>query len=256
MVLHFCSFLIASEFRDQQDRLMELSRKCSLKKSMVGKCSLLVKGFYVLLYDDSNSCTVASLEYFDRTFKINYEKSRRQNWMEDSVTNRLIDESQVCQRTNVKGADGFERGHFVSHGNWNYNKKMVREMSVTTNAFPQLKGFNGYKDVEVFGGQLSSSVDYFAITCPIDDCRRIVKVIVCTKNNSTAILTFDFPNTKKAYDALTPAERRCGGSFMTDSSILSKLPFDIDIAKDAVFIQKEGLMWKRQTIKAIKRLLD
>lgn len=209
---------------------------------------MLLKAFYIQLYDDTHNCPVASFELLKKGHQWANGKAKRQEWKADSVKNSLFDDEPFSKNTI------FERGHFVRHGNWNCNKKMVSEMSVMTNAFPQVKEFKGYMDAEEFGSMLSRHIDAFIITCPIDKCERVVKVFLWTTKSSTVILPFSFPNTEDSCGNLPSNEKRFGGSFITNRSILRHLPFEIENVKDAIFIQEEPLLqgkWKQQIIKSI-----
>lgn len=170
------------------------------------------------------------------------------------MKNLLVDGAQI-----FKSTDAFERGHFVCHGSWSDNALMVSEMSVTTNAFPQLKGFIGYRDVEEFGRMISKYTDVLIITSPIDNCKSVVKVFLWEKKNSIGILGFCLPNTEHAYKNLSADDKRYGGGFITDRTVLWKLPFGMDNAKDAIFVQEipvPGRMWKKQIIKSIRGMFN
>lgn len=210
----------------------------------------MLKGFFILLYDKRSNRTVASFEVLKEGHLLDRKKCDRQGWVEDSVTNLLFDEECFKIRSTA-----YERGHLICHGDWNFNKKMVSEMSVMTNAFPQIKGFVGYMDVEQFGRMLSKHTDVLVVTCLVDNCERIVKVFLWTSKNSPGILAFSFPNTQHAFGHLSTDQRKCGGSFITNRSILGQLPFKIGNADAATFLQEAPITekkWKQRIIKAIR----
>lgn len=228
--------------------LLEYLSKCEIPPGEQ-RYILLLKPFYAILYDASANCSVASFEISKEIPPLTnrHIKARRQGWVEDSVKNLLIDDQHLTST--------FERGHFVPHGNWNYNKNMVLEMFVTTNAFPQLSDFNAYKDVEQFGRQeLSKLYEISTHNFQIENCTRIIKVFLWMRNSSVRALIFDFPNTIETFNTLSPLEKRYGGSFIADRSTLQCLPIQYIMDDNFVFIHENpivGRSWKRQLMNII-----
>lgn len=240
---------------------------------------LLIKGFYVLLYDTSAGHTVASFELLQEGHREVWGiGSAKNKWKKDSVKNYPVI------------PDGMERGHLVAHGNWNLNKKMAFETSLETNSFPQIAHFQAYQDVEQFARMISDLNDVLIITCPIENNSRVVKILICLKGNSALVLPFLFPNSDEELSKLSkiPVGENCmdkieplkqppeeyiessdtrekdyselinlpGICYMSDNDefILSNLPFEMKLDYEISYIKESPIgddNWKERLITRI-----